>query len=499
MEDWRAFIKEDQTLHPDTKRQLLNLLDLIQREFEKVFDNPSKTLDEIEIFVRGAIAVVQYLPNSRPSVKIWTESFQKAVRAWRAYYSTLRLGQARNRPFEEAKAEARRAMLEAQIRTTTEEDEEEEAQAQAQEELGKPELSFGAAVTRLQDTERRAREEEAQRQAQELPRKPVARNLGWFENPEDAEALAPEEEEEEEEQPQPKEKGLLTPRFFALLEEAQREVQEAQVKANKWAGKMAYTSEDKVEKFVALDTLSSKLHRLLELEERLLRRAKGEDEYRLPETVVPPITDEWVSKLDSADRLAFQSQREINAYQERLQQVQAELAARGALNPEEEGTPDSLQGGGKIGQWLKKLFTKKPANVPQKQPEPQKPSDSDFWEEAYRHLHPVGAIAQIPHAKVSGGGFFNKDWYKRSQNARTGLNDHRTVTQVIPPNVVVVKPSIPTLEEIKQQATKVEPPKEKQPQPLVKPAKLSGAYVNTGVVDTKKRIDELLKKVQKTN
>ena len=491
MEDWRAFIEEDQTLHPDTKRQLLNLLDLIQREFEKVFDNPSKTLDEIEIFVRGAIAVVQYLPNSRPSVKIWTESFQKAVRAWRAYYSTLRLGQARNRPFEEAKAEARRAMLEAQIRTTTEEDEEEEAQAQ--EELGKPELSFGAAVTRLQDTERRAREEEAQRQAQELIRKPVPRNPGWFENPEDAEALAPEEEEAEAEQPQPKAKRLRSPQFFARLEEAQREVEEAKAKANKWAGKMAYTSEDKVEKFVALDTLSSKLHRLLELEERLLRRAKGEDEYRLPETVVPPITDEWVSKLDSADRLAFQSQREINAYQERLQQVQAELAARGVLNPEEEGTPDSLQGGGKIGQWLKKLFTKK---VP-----PKQPVLTSLDRQAHQFVEEMRQrekmLEQISQGKVSGGGFFNKDWYKRYQNARTGLNDHRTVTQVIPPNVVVKPSVIPTLEELKQQATKVEPPKEKQPQPLVKPAKLSGAYVNTGVVDAKKRIDELLKKVQK--
>ena len=454
---------------------------MIQREFEKLFATPSKDLNEIEIFVRGVIAVVQYLPDSRPSVKIWTERFQRAVSGWRAYYEVLRKGHQQNRPFQEVQPEAQRALLEAQPEEEEPDEWDEPSQSQRR---AQPEEEEDPIVRQAREKEEEEDWDKGTRI--EPPQKPVARNPGWFENPEDAEALAPEEEEAEAEQPQPKAKRLRSPQFFARLEEAQREVEEAKAKANKWAGKMAYTSEDKVEKFVALDTLSSKLHRLLELEERLLRRAKGEDEYRLPETVVPPITDEWVSKLDSADRLAFQSQREINAYQERLQQVQAELAA-------EEGTPDSLQGGGKIGQWLKKLFTKK---VP-----PKQPVLTSLDRQAHQFVEEMRQrekmLEQISQGKVSGGGFFNKDWYKRYQNARTGLNDHRTVTQVIPPNVVVKPSVIPTLEELKQQATKVEPPKEKQPQPLVKPAKLSGAYVNTGVVDAKKRIDELLKKVQK--
>ena len=483
MEQWKSQLRQDQTLHPESKQQLQVLLDVIQREFEKLFATPSKDLNEIEIFVRGVIAVVQYLPDSRPSVKIWTERFQRAVSGWRAYYEVLRKGQQQNRPFQEVQPEAQRAMREAQPEEEEPDEWDEPSQSQRR---AQPEEEEDPIVRQAREKEEEEDWDKGTRI--EPPQKPVPLNPGWFENPEDAEALAPEEEEAEAEQPQPKAKRLRSPQFFARLEEAQREVEEAKAKANKWAGKMAYTSEDKVEKFVALNILSSKLHRLLELEEILLRRAKGEDEYRLPETLVPPITDEWVSKLDSADRLAFQSQREIDAYQARLQQVQDELAARGALNPEdEEGTPDSLQGGGKIGQWLKKLFTKKPTTkVPQKQPQPQLPGSDLFVDgNLPSSFLPVGAIAEIPHAKVSGGGFFNKDWYKRTQNARTGLNDHRTVTQVIPPNFVVKKP------------TKVEPPKEpQQPQPLVKHV---GAYVSTGVVDTKKRIDELLKKVQKTN
>ena len=94
MEQWETYIEQDRTLHRDTKKTLLDLLDLIRVEFGAVVDNPAKTFDEAECIVRGPIAMLQYSPDSRPSVKIWAERFQKELKTWRADYEAVRNGQA---------------------------------------------------------------------------------------------------------------------------------------------------------------------------------------------------------------------------------------------------------------------------------------------------------------------------------------------------------------------------------------------------------------------
>ena len=155
MNRWINQLAQDQTLHPESKQLLLNLLESIQREYEAALDDPAtKDMDDVEWKVRGALCKLQYSHDSRPSVKVYVQRYQEAVDAWSAYYNVLR---------NQRRVEAREAA------SARESQEEVEAEAEAQTEEEEP-------VAR-----------------------PVAWNPGWFENPEDAEALAPKEYMEEDE------------------------------------------------------------------------------------------------------------------------------------------------------------------------------------------------------------------------------------------------------------------------------------------------------------